>query len=209
VRRDRGFTLIEVMIALVIFSMIMVATISALRTFGNTRLTVERLTGRVDELRLLSNFLRNTIGAALPVARYGDSFPAEANLGSHGVFFLGFPSEVIWVAPVMGGAGFGGAHILHLSLDNDQLVLRWHPYQTNVTGIDWGQLPRRVLLEDVERLILGYRTEPWLSEGGPVWVEEWTGAFSNPAAVRLSIKAAGRFWPEIVIRLDHGELNAR
>ena len=46
-RRGRGFTLVEVMIALVIFSMIMVATISALRAFGNTRLTVERLTGRV------------------------------------------------------------------------------------------------------------------------------------------------------------------
>ena len=208
-RRDRGFTLIEVMIALVVFSMIMAATISALRAFGNTRLTVERLTGRVNEIRVVSNFLRNTIGAALPVARYGDTFSGQANLRRHGVFFLGFPSELFWVAPLMGGAGFGGAHILHLGLEGDQLVLRWHPYQTNVSGIDWERLPRRVLLEDVERLDLGYRAEPGLREADPGWLEEWTGAFSNPATVRLSMKVSGRFWPEMVIRLDRGELNAR
>jgi general secretion pathway protein J len=209
VRRGRGFTLVEVMIALVIFSMMMVATISALRAFGNTRLTVERLTGRVDEIRLLSGFLRQTMGAAMPVARYGRlAGPGEAGPGS-GVYFSGRPDEMVWVAPIAAGAGFGGVYIFRLSLDQRQLVLRWHPYNPDASVVDWQTVERRVLLENVEDLRFGYRGSRASRLDGPLWQDNWVNTLGNPAVVRLSLKAGGRYWPEMVVRLDAGELNVR
>ena len=48
---NRGFTLIEVVVALSILSLLMLAVISALRTFGNTQVSLEKLTDRVDQMR--------------------------------------------------------------------------------------------------------------------------------------------------------------
>jgi general secretion pathway protein J len=76
VSRLRGFTLIEVMIALTLLSMIMVAIIAAMRTFGNTKATIQQVTNRVDEIRVVSEFLRKTIGSAMPVLQQGGLDPA-------------------------------------------------------------------------------------------------------------------------------------
>jgi general secretion pathway protein J len=197
------------MIALVIFSMMMVATISALRAFGNTRLTVERLTGRVDEIRLLSGFLRETMGAAMPVARYGRPVGSNDTGAGSGVYFSGLPAEMVWVAPIAAGAGFGGVYILRLNVDQGQLVLRWHPYNPDASAVDWGAAERRVLLDDVEDLRFGYRASRASSLDGAAWQEQWVSPLGNPAVVRLSLKAGGRYWPEIVVRLNTGELNVR
>ena len=62
---NRGFTLVEVMVALSILSLLLLATISALRTFGNTQVSVEKLTNRVDEVRTVSGFLRDTLQSAV------------------------------------------------------------------------------------------------------------------------------------------------
>ena len=75
-RPARGFTLIEMMIALTLFSMMMLAIVAAMRTLGNTQSTLEQVTGRVDEIRGVSEFLRNSLSMAMPVVRLGS--PGEA-----------------------------------------------------------------------------------------------------------------------------------
>ena len=40
--RSRGFTLVEVMVSLAVLSLILLATVSALRTFANTQGSLER-----------------------------------------------------------------------------------------------------------------------------------------------------------------------
>ena len=49
--RQRGFTLVEVMVALTILSLVMLATVTGLRTLANTQVAIERMTSRVDEVR--------------------------------------------------------------------------------------------------------------------------------------------------------------
>ena len=59
----RGFTLVEVVVALTILSLIMLATVTGLRTLANTQGTLERVTARIDEVRTVSGFLRDLMEA--------------------------------------------------------------------------------------------------------------------------------------------------
>ena len=202
--RSRGFTLIEVIISLSILSMIMVATISSLRTFGNTRAVIERSTARVDEVRLVSGFLRSSIEGAMPVVRLGVSRDFPGFKGKYGTFFGGSSNEMMWVAPVTAGAGFGGTFVIRLSREGGRLLLRWLPYNRNVGDLDWSQVKGEVLTEDVEQFSLGYR-----SGYGADWLDTWEDTSTIPGSVKLSLKSRGRYWPELVVRLDTGQLNLR
>ncbi len=199
--RSRGFTLLEVMLAVTLLSMVMVATIAAMRTLGNTRASVEQLTERVDEIRIVSEFLRNTIGAAMPLARAGHSeeFSTEQ---SYGTFFAGDATHLTWAAPLVAGADMGGVFVLHLAQVDESLELRWLPYQSDVAALDWSTAEPRKLLPSVEDFQVGY-----LGAYGQEWMDTWEGSQRNPVAVRISIRARGRYWPELVIRLNGDEMN--
>ncbi|MBK6738944.1 MAG: prepilin-type N-terminal cleavage/methylation domain-containing protein [Haliea sp.] len=106
-RRARGFTLLEVMLALVLLSMVMVATIAAMRTLGNTQAAIEEVTGRVDEIRVVSQFLRNTIGAAMPVMREGRVGETTEDFADMGTYFWGDRTQLVWVSPLVAGASMG------------------------------------------------------------------------------------------------------
>ena len=57
--RAQGFTLVEVMVSLAILSLVMLVTVSGFRTLGNTATSISAMTGRTDELRSVSMFLRD------------------------------------------------------------------------------------------------------------------------------------------------------
>lgn len=195
--RARGFTLVEVMIALTILSMMMVAIVSSLRTFAATQGALEKTTSRVDEIRLVSGFLRRSLEAALPNSEGGGGVITFDSMYDSTAYFLGTSTELTWVAPVVGGAGLGGVYTLHLSLDGGDLVLRWQPYRDDVSELDWADSNMRVLLNEVEEFKLGYR----VAYGGE-WQGEWDGPQGNPVSVRMSFKVGEKYWPELLMRLD-------
>ena len=55
---QRGMTLVEVTVATVIFSMIMLATVTALQTFAGTYAKLEEITARTTQMREADRFLR-------------------------------------------------------------------------------------------------------------------------------------------------------
>tara|TARA_R110000823_G_scaffold295738_5_gene415659 strand:+ start:41472 stop:42083 length:612 start_codon:yes stop_codon:yes gene_type:complete len=203
VKTEKGFTLLEMVVSLALFSMMTLAIVAAMRTFGNTQITLEKVTDRVDEMRVVSEFLRNSIGSALPVVRVGE-FSADARGGTYGTYFRGSAKELMWVAPMVAGANLGGAFVMQLSQVDDRLELRWHPYQRNVTAINWTEQPPRVLLDTVSSFDVGY-----LGGFQGDWLPEWTPGQALPLAVRLNIAADERFWPELVISLSGLSLNLR
>ncbi len=200
--RQRGFTLLEVMIALVILSMIMVATMAALRGLGNTKATITLVTNRLDEVRVVSGFLRNSLGSAMPISVGEAGAPTFGSPEPSAAYFQGSSSEVVWVAPLIAGADLGGAFIMQLHYTDQRVELRWHPYRPSADAPNWPEVEPRVLLEDVEGFTIGY-----LGDYGGEWLEEWPESQANPVAVRLNIKSRNKYWPELVVRLDPGGLN--
>lgn len=201
-KKPTGFTLIEVLVSLTLLSMIMVATIAAMRTLGNTRTTIGQVTNRVDEVRVFSEFFRNSIGGALPVLREGSSEEDFLEADGRGTFFGGDSGRLVWVSPFVAGADLGGAFLFSLAHVEGALELRWQPYQSDLAAVNWGEYKPRVLLQSVEEFELGY-----LARYGGEWLEEWPGAEYNPVAVRMNIQSGGRYWPELVIRLSGSGLS--
>jgi len=192
-KNHKGFTLVEVVIALTILALIMLTTLSALRTFADTQERLQRVTERLDEMRLVTALLRRTISQAVPVSRVneGESF---------GSYFFGEQSELFWTTP-MAGPGLGGLKILHLHNANGQLVLQVADYLAILEEPNWSDMEQHILVEQLDSFVLAYLEAP-----GAEWLEQWELLPNSPYSVKMLISANGRYWPEIIINLNDGKM---
>jgi general secretion pathway protein J len=197
VKRVKGFTIVEVVVALTLLSLLMLAVLTALRTFAQTQGRIDAVVERNDELRIVSNFLRNHVAQALPLQLVG----APDVSARYGVFFVGQTSELVWVAPFVGGLSAGGLHVMRLSRNGDVLQLQLAPYSGLESWPDWSRVAAFPLLEQVSAFSIAYR-----GVGGNQWGDEWLGGLMTPRAVRLRIAVAQRFWPDLIVRLDAAEM---
>lgn len=192
--KSQGFTLVEVMVSLAVLSLILLATVSALRTFANTQGSLERKIARVDEIRSVSSFLRDALQANVAGSEERVSSLSLGGDGGQKGFFRGSPDSVEWKAPMTFGEGYGGILLVRLALEEGQLTLRWQEPAVDEEGAepDWAGTPVRVVIDNVEDFSVAYRLqygEPW-SEG--IFLEE------APVMLRLAIKSSGRYWPDLI-----------
>ncbi len=192
----RGFTLVEVMVALTILSLILLATVTSLRTFGNTQTTLEQVTSRIDEVRTVSGFLRGALGSAV-VGEASDGLSLGGGGASAETLFKGDAAGLQWRAALLLGEGYGGTFLLRVGAEDGDLVLRWlDPELIRTREPDWGQSESRVLVKNLEDLRVDYREDVFGE-----WLPEWDGR-GNPALVRMNIRARGRYWPELIMQVQ-------
>ncbi len=83
--RERGFTLVEMLIALAIFGMLTAAGVTLLTVTVRTQETSERLLGELGEIRRTGALLAADLGqAAARIRRDRDGRPAPAFIGASG-----------------------------------------------------------------------------------------------------------------------------
>lgn len=186
--KTRGFTLIEVVVALTILSMIVLATLTAMRTIGETQTTLVAKTQNVSKMRSISHFLRSSIERAKPI-------PIFEMGRQSGYLFYGGEEELVWVAPMPIPGEDGGLATIRLSVNEArQLVLQIHE---GVGNWVWGEIGEHVLAEQVDKLSVSF-----LESGmGSEWLNQWQLGFSDnaPALVRVDLQVGEKFWPPIVV----------
>ena len=195
-RAAGGFTLVEVVVALTILSLIMLATVTALRTLANTQGTLERVTARIDEVRTVSGFLRDLMEAA--VVGEGGSGGGLALGGSsrQSAYFEIGDDALAWKATVLFGEGFGGTYLVQVAREEDLLLLRWlEPLPSMAAQVDWSQAATRPLVLGLEEFAIA-----WRENHDQPWQREWVKG-DKARWVRLQIKAAGRYWPELIMQV--------
>ncbi|KGE04743.1 PulJ/GspJ family protein [Pseudohaliea rubra] len=194
IRRGRGcgFTLVEVVVSLAVLSLIMLATVTGLRTLGNTQVAVDRQVDRVSEVRAVSSFLRDSFSAAVTGSGSG-GLSLGGGMSETTVFELTGQGALIWKAVVLFGESYGGNYLVRLGKQGDELVLRWRASDGTSPLLGWNKAPERTLVSGLDSFEVAYRRTP----GGP-WLSAWDRA-GPPGWVRLRLKVDGRFWPDLVM----------
>jgi len=181
------------MVALTILSLVMLATVTGLRTLANTQVAIERMTSRVDEVRTVSSFLRDTLQSTVAGNDTG-GLSLGGGGGGGSTFFRAYPNAVELKSIVLFGEGYGGSYLIRVAQESDQLVLRWLEPGRHPRPEDWEGAPSRVLVADLDELKVAYSRE---FSGD--WLEQWDRE-GMPELLRLQIKASGRYWPDLILR---------
>ncbi|MEM1144434.1 MAG: prepilin-type N-terminal cleavage/methylation domain-containing protein [Pseudomonadota bacterium] len=191
--QDRGFTLVEVLVGTSVLTLVLLATVTGLRTLASSQVALDRVAERNDELRSVSSFLRDAL-ESVTLGR-GNGGLSLGGLASGPTFFEVGGDYLLWGARVRIGEGTGGDYVLRVAQEDEQLVLRWQRQPPNEILNPWNNTQARSLVDNLEEFSVNYRREP----DGP-WKEEWD-RLDTPGWVRLRVKQAGRFWPDLIVRL--------
>lgn len=195
---SKGFTLLELLVAITIFSLVIAVLYGGYRLGIRSWESGERTHATVSELRLAGSFVRRHVAQAFPLA--------ISRNGAWPVWFEGQPGRLVFVTAMPAYLGQGGMYEMTLQVnetdDGDLLTVSrrlLHPdAEPGKPGVDDQARP---LVEDLESATFAFFGA--LGEDSEAsWQASWEGRPRLPLLVRLRLnsKNAGE-WPEIVVRL--------
>ncbi|MDR2093437.1 MAG: prepilin-type N-terminal cleavage/methylation domain-containing protein [Azoarcus sp.] len=200
----RGFTLIEVIIALALMSLIMMGLVSAFATLGKTATRLDEHAGKGGREWLVGELLRTTLSSAIGQIKY--TLPDQ----SQTIYFRGSPATVQWLGSMPARHGVGGLHLFMLGLEpcGDRsrsgtcLALRYTPYVREDSSARVTASPQtQILAENVSGFRIAYQSHPTRIDEQAVWRDDWTDTAKLPARLRIELAADGTPWPPMVAAL--------
>ena len=190
----RGFTLLELLIALAVTSAVVALMFAGFGAIGRAEDRNQRVMERSERMLVVSQWLGRKFDALRLLSRRdGDVFVS---------FFSGNAAGAIWVAPLPERGDAGGLHVFRTTpLRHDDgrvdLSVEALPYDGAMMALDWTSALRETLLQDV-------RTLQWFYQDGRTgeWVQDWDASRGGyPARVRLEIADERGPWPPLVFPL--------
>jgi len=194
--RSIGFTLVEVVVSLTILSLVLLATVTALRTFGNTQGSLDKMTSRIDGMRSVSSFLRDALESTVVGSGSAGGLGFGGGDDRELAYFQGDDHEFQWKASMLFGESYGGTFLMRVVREKDSLVLQWQKPPVPIDSATWEDKLSRVLVGRLQDFEVSY-----LHESDRAWVKRWDND-GSPESVRLNIKSADRYWPELIMTVQ-------
>ncbi|TWO67923.1 prepilin-type N-terminal cleavage/methylation domain-containing protein [Caenimonas sedimenti] len=188
----RGFTLVEILVAVSLLSVVMLGLGSALRTMGQAEEKIDARLARADEMRMASTFMRSTL-ARVSLRRVTPPPP-----GRPSVLFAAAPQAVSWVGVMPARFGAGGRYFFRLAQEPLEegagLVLRFQRWTDAAVFPDWSQAEARVLVRDVRAVQMRFLD---VEAAAPAWLDGWTAIDRVPDRVLIQLETAHGPWPPL------------
>jgi|SRR5712671_1320324 len=205
-RRGHGFTLVEMMVAVALLSLVSLAMFESLRFAQRTYGKINRAEATVTELAMSQHALRALIESAYPFANDRGLTGAPRNL-------VGGKNEISFSAPTSqanGALGFDRYSVVLRRTPNGltyDVVARWWMDRNGQPPLSEAAVAEEVLVSDVTSLEWAYLMSAGQGQTAPsgydqAWLDEWRERDRLPAAVRVRVKYAredARRWPDLVI----------
>ena len=194
-RRTRGFSLLEVLVASVLLAAGMALAFAALGNASKAAVAAEAEAARAERLRAVQGFLRRQLEGAL-------ALPMEPQSpGQEDVVFEASAERLRLVAPMPGYLSRGGPHVQTFSLVRGPQGLRLE-FQHELLGPEGpleNERPPQVLLDGIAEASFAVRGLDEIDEAGD-WRAQWDSTDQVPALVRLQLRFAEprARWPEFV-----------
>lgn len=204
--RQQGLTLIELLVALTLMSIIMLGLVQAMRSIGQTENRIDDRLARIDHIRVTHSFLQGAL-TKVDATRY----KRQQSNRSEEILFTQTPESLHWVGIIPSRPGLGGRFFMRLSRESitegqHALVLRYTPWADTKNFPDWSQAANLILAQDltsleistlgVPRDIGGMRND-WPSG----WQSNWPQLPELPQTVRIVIADKSGPWPPFVFQL--------
>ncbi len=193
----RGFTLMEVLIAMSLLGIMVVLLFASLKTCAESWERGEAKIAAVNEFAVVYQFFKRHLATTVPLAN--DFDPENITFS-----FQGEQHALKFVSAFPASAAKSGLQLFSLQLLDDEqghyLQVTLTPFVTPLQGTD---LPHEevTLLDHVKSISLAYfGTNP--NSGQADWQNDWLERDNLPRLVKITIVLDnGAEWPEMVIGL--------
>jgi general secretion pathway protein J len=194
----RGFTLIELSIALVLLALMASTLYGSLSLAGASWDKGEAKAQRSSEMRLTEDFLRRTLTSQHPLRLH--------KVIEQPMYFLGTRDALSYAAALPGRAG-AGMYYFNIAVapngDSSRLILsRQIPDYAATRVPDFDGTESSVLADGIAEVRFGYygRDPGSADVVPPTWRDRWDDQQHLPDLIRIDVKpATGDAWPTLVI----------
>jgi len=200
VRAYRGFTLLEVMLAILLLAVLLAGTYGAIRTATHAMHSGELAIDRTNRLRVAQEFLRRQVSRIMPLA-FGQDESTNTNF-----VFEGRGNFMRFVAPMPGYLSKGGPYVQTLSFAGNRSGGRQLLFtDTMLNGFDIDEKPQdkepAILLDQIADGHFEFRT---LDENGEL--TDWSDQWDDPSVTPVMVRVVVRMRPEARVEFPEMEI---
>lgn len=191
---DKGFTLIELMVGLVLLGLISAAIAGTVHSGVLGSEAVEARSIRTNQIAFSQAFIRRHLEAARPLRLADVRTPQAA--------FIGNPNQIHFVSVMPDWIGQGGSHRVNIRQVGSQLIFSAQRSNTNIEQLTVRRpTAETALVDGVRALEIAYYgrqgRDPELH-----WQKNWTERARLPRLIRIRVGFADQSpisWPELMI----------
>jgi len=190
-----GFTLLEVMLAMTLLSIMVSLLFASLKISAESWNKGEAKIAEVNEKAVVYQFFKRHLPSIKPV---WDEFSEDERTLS----FQGERDKFQFVSVFPASAGRKGLQLFEVIFDKaeDNIKVILKPFYPNPDEHEWQQ-EDVILLEQVTEFKISYFAKDGLGSEGE-WHSSWTEKEQLPALIKIKIGLAKpSFWPEMVFAL--------
>lgn len=195
-RAANGFTLPEMLLALLLFSLVLLMLYGSLFQAGNYWRMSEVQLRKNDDKRFILSVVRKRIEQALPII--------QEQVGSTRILFRGGNHSLEFVSTLPSYDTDNGLYFLKLEIQEGELVLKYLALarRRNMFAEDiFAEAEHIRLVQDVDQVYLEYfgRHRP---DTEPAWRDAWDNEYWLPQLLRIRFDTNSHHpWPPLVVSI--------